>query len=302
MKDEGRDTRDELGGIKPKEKKQKAISLIPCPSSFDSKRIVTGLVLLTLALVVLFVPYPLPLTILVWFLGVMGLWEYSRLIEVGELPRLATSFFTFTLLIVGCYFKNLGLVLSSLCLPFVWFVWDLFMFSRDPESWPERQPGLGLFVAGPIYLGLALGLAVHYKVEGNLWPLIFVASCVWTGDTGAYYIGRVMGKHLLHPISPNKTWEGTISGLVVGAMAAMVVGLIGRLFPWWEGLILGILVNLSGQMGDLLESFLKRVAGVKDSGTIFPGHGGVLDRIDSLLLALPSYAVITGVLSLLQVR
>ena len=316
--------------MKAEEKRKKFSSFIPHSSSFISQRVITGLILLVLVLAVLFVPHPLPLTLLVWALGIVGLWEYLRLVGVigerrveGEglkeeaeagglsLPlslsslnsssfiRLATSLLTFTLLIAGCYFRNLVLVLGSLCLPFVCFARDLFMFGRDPEGWSERQPVLGLFVAGPVYLGLALGLAVHYKVEGNLWPLIFVAACVWAGDTAAYYVGKALGKRSLHPLSPQKTWEGALGGLVIGALAAMVIGLLGGLFPWWLGFVLGLVINAVGQLGDLLESFLKRVAVVKDSGTIFPGHGGVLDRIDSLLFALPVYALISALLALL---
>ncbi len=321
--------------MKAEKERKRFLSLIPHPSSFISQRVITGLVLLALALAVLLVPHPLPLTLLVWVLGMVGLWEYLHLVEIidggpgltargqgGEremavgqghssslipysnlathsLIRLSTSLFTFTLFIAGCYFRSLPLLLGSLVLPFICFSRDLFMFGKAFEEWPQRRSLLGLFAAGPLYLGLGLGLAVFYKVEGNLWPLILVAACVWAGDTAAYYVGKALGKRPLHPLSPKKTWEGTLGGLVVGALAAMVVGLLGKLFPWWQGFIFGLLVNAVGQLGDLLESFLKRVAGVKDSGTVFPGHGGVLDRIDSLLLALPFYALISGFLALL---
>ncbi len=322
MKADGGKVEDEQVG-----KEEKKTSFIPHPSSFVSKRVVTGLVLLALVLVVLFVPNPLPLTLLVWLLGMVGLWEYMSLMEpnrtnrgqvlnlgVDEAPeepmarsgpnsrpdpiRLATSFLTFTLLILGCYLGNMLLVLGSLFLPFACFARDLFMFGRDPGEWPQRRSIMGLFVTGPLYLGLGLGLAVFYKVEGELWPLIFVAACVWAGDTVAYYVGKALGRRPLHPLSPKKTWEGTLAGLVVGALAAMVVALLGKIYPWWLAFLVGLVVNALGQLGDLLESFLKRVAGVKDSGTIFPGHGGVLDRIDSLLLALPAYALLSALISL----
>ena len=309
--------------------KKEALSFI----SSSSQRVITGLALLALVLVVLFLPHPLPLTLLVWALGMVGLWEYMTLVETGghetggqvlnlafqgegelqagqipkEAPdsrvrphpvRLATALLTFTLLILGCYLGNLVLVLGALFLPLACFARDLFMFGRDPGEWLQRRSVLGLFVTGPLYVGLGLGLAVLYKVRGELWPLILVAACVWAGDTAAYYVGKALGKRPLHPLSPKKTWEGTLAGLVVGALAAMVVALLGRLYPWWLALLVGLVVNALGQLGDLLESFLKRVAGVKDSGTIFPGHGGVLDRIDSLLLALPAYALISAIISL----
>ena len=292
------------------------------------QRVVTGLALLALVLVLLFLPHPLPLTLLVWILGMVGLWEYMTLVETGQTGgqvlnlahqgegqghggtpdlrgrphpvRLATALLTFTLLILGCYLGEMVLVLGSLFLPFACFSRDLFMFGRDPEEWPQRRSVMGLFVAGPLYVGLGLGLAVLYKVKGDLWPLIFVAACVWAGDTAAYYLGKALGKRPLHPLSPKKTWEGTVGGLLVGALAAVVVALAGKLYPWWLAFLIGLVVNALGQLGDLLESFLKRVAVVKDSGTIFPGHGGVLDRIDSLLLALPAYALLSALISLLR--
>ena len=306
------------------EDKKEALSFI----FSSSQRVITGLALLALVLVVLFLPHPLPLTLLVWALGMVGLWEYMTLVETGgqvlnlafqgegetqveQIPnealdsrvrphpvRLATALLTFTLLILGCYLGNLVLVLGALFLPLACFARDLFMSGRDPGEWLQRRSVLGLFVTGPLYVGLGLGLAVLYKVRGELWPLILVAACVWAGDTAAYYVGKALGRRPLHPLSPKKTWEGTLAGLVVGALAAMVVALLGRLYPWWLALLVGLVVNALGQLGDLLESFLKRVAGVKDSGTIFPGHGGVLDRIDSLLLALPTYALISAIISL----
>ncbi len=267
--------------------------------SFDSTRVLTGLILLAMVLVVLSVPHPLPLTLVVWALGMVGIWEYLNLIGLASWIRMGTALLSFSLIIFGCYLKDFPVILGALSLPFLCFTRSLFIFDKGPEEWPEIRNSLGLFVMAPLYLGLALGLAVLYKSRGEIWPLIFVASAVWAGDTGAYYVGKTIGKHLLHPLSPEKTWEGTLGGLITGATIAMAAGLLGRLFPWWEGLILGALVNISGQLGDLLESLLKRVAGVKDSGTLFPGHGGVLDRVDSFLLALPFYALITGLISLI---
>jgi len=296
MRAEGKGNKEEEG--------RKLSSFIPHPPSlktpfFDSTRVLTGLILLVLALVVLFVPHPLPLTLVVWALGMIGVWEYLDLTGLASGIRVGTALLSFSLLILGCYLRAFPIILGALSLPFLCFTRDLFMFGKEPEEWPERRTALGLFAMAPLYIGLALGLAILYKSRGEIWPLIFVASAVWAGDTGAYYVGKTIGKYPLHPLSPQKTWEGTLGGLVVGALVAMVAGLIGGLFPWWGGLILGALVNISGQLGDLLESLLKRVAGVKDSGTLFPGHGGVLDRIDSLLLALPFYSLITVLISLI---
>ncbi len=130
--------------------------------------------------------------------------------------------------------------------------------------------------------------------------LLFLFLCVWSGDTAALYIGKRWGRHQLAPrLSPNKTWEGTIASLAGSCIVGMSLILLGDWFtqqnsiftklhttePWWFFLILAAVLNVAAQFGDLLESALKRGAGVKDSGTILPGHGGILDRVDALLLA-----------------
>jgi phosphatidate cytidylyltransferase len=125
---------------------------------------------------------------------------------------------------------------------------------------------------------------------------------VWAGDIAALYIGRPFGRHKLAPtLSPNKTWEGAIASiagslLVAGGLLELSsylarwnsVALSYADDVWWYWLILAVIVNIAAQVGDLAESALKRSAGVKDSGTLLPGHGGVLDRIDALLLAAPA--------------
>jgi phosphatidate cytidylyltransferase len=123
--------------------------------------------------------------------------------------------------------------------------------------------------------------------RGLAWALTVVVA-IWVGDSVALLAGRALGKHKLAPlVSPNKSQEGAICGLlasmVVGAASFQIFGL-GN---WWIGFIVGACVSVAGQIGDLAESLLKRQAGVKDSGAIIPGHGGVLDRIDALLFAFP---------------
>jgi len=123
--------------------------------------------------------------------------------------------------------------------------------------------------------------------------------CVWAGDTAALYVGKTLGRHRLSALSPKKTWEGSIgsvAGSVLGGLAIVYAGeyllrrgdtLLHIVEPDWQSVLLAVLINLAAQLGDLLESAVKRGAGVKDSGTMLPGHGGILDRIDALLLAAP---------------
>ena len=165
-----------------------------------------------------------------------------------------------------------------------------------------------------LYIGLTLLTLPALREQANgASLLVFLFCVVWAGDTAAYYLGRAWGRHKLAPsLSPGKSWEGAVASVLGSALiAAALVGLATLLQePWnsavlawlervcpsavlsypdeiWYWLALAALVNVAGQVGDLAESALKRSAGVKDSGDLLPGHGGMLDRIDALLLAGP---------------
>jgi phosphatidate cytidylyltransferase len=152
-----------------------------------------------------------------------------------------------------------------------------------------------------IYTGFTLiALPLLRSSEDGKSLVLFLLCVVWAGDIAAMYVGRMLGRHKLAPkLSPNKSWEGAI-GSVIGSLL-VTVGLLALALqlakrdilvlafpgPPWYWLLLALIVNVAAQVGDLAESALKRSAGVKDSGTLLPGHGGVLDRIDALLLAAP---------------
>ena len=122
----------------------------------------------------------------------------------------------------------------------------------------------------------------------SFWPLLLTAAIpIWCGDTAAIFVGKAFGKHKLAPsISPNKTWEGSIGNLLACVGAALVLGAIFH-YPMLLMVLLGLNCGILGQAGDLFESWLKRKADVKDSGNILPGHGGLLDRLDSLMATAP---------------
>jgi phosphatidate cytidylyltransferase len=125
--------------------------------------------------------------------------------------------------------------------------------------------------------------------ESNPGLLLSFFIILWTSDTMAYLSGRTFGKHhLFERISPKKTWEGSIGGAIFGVAAAWIISLFLPEFPLIPLIIISIIIIVFGTLGDLAESMLKRSAGVKDSGTIMPGHGGVLDRFDGVLLAAPA--------------
>lgn len=189
---------------------------------------------------------------------------------------------------------------------------------REPLS--EGFPAASAAVFGFLYIVVPLAMLVQLRQQGSgAFLILYTLIVVWMGDTVAYYTGRAIGRHKLAPrISPGKTWEGT-AGSFVGAIvcgwlvfvysreishALIRIGLLTQdqaylpapilndvmpspVPPVWHFVLLTALVNIAAQIGDLAESLLKRGAGVKDSGSILPGHGGMLDRIDALLFAAP---------------
>jgi phosphatidate cytidylyltransferase len=163
----------------------------------------------------------------------------------------------------------------------------LTLWTRRPLV--EALPAAGISSSALLLVAFPLSFAVRLHGLGRegRWLLLFALAITWANDTVAYFVGRAIGKHPLAPdLSPKKTWEGSAAGL----MASL---LVGWLFSRWLSapvphlLAMAALGNVAGQAGDLLESAYKRSAGVKDSGGLLPGHGGVLDRIDALILAIP---------------
>jgi phosphatidate cytidylyltransferase len=121
---------------------------------------------------------------------------------------------------------------------------------------------------------------------------------LWLNDTGAYLIGSWIGKHkLFERISPKKTWEGSMGGAFMALLTSWGMALLVKGIPLWQWISIGLIIVIFGTLGDLVESMLKRSLGIKDSGTILPGHGGILDRFDALLLAVPFVFVFLAIFS-----
>ena len=194
---------------------------------------------------------------------------------------------------------------------------------EDDKEAPAGRPWLGFLflLAGPVYVGFFLGhglalrdLAGETENFGRSW-LLFTLLVVFASDTGAFAVGRLLGRHRMAPrLSPNKTWEGAAGGLLASIGAALLVGVVFDLalpdwhkalfgsvsipgpafylspviMPVWQQALIGAAASVAAQIGDLAESALKRAANAKDSGSIMPGHGGILDRMDSILFALPA--------------
>lgn len=162
-------------------------------------------------------------------------------------------------------------------------IWALYNKGEHPTAdW-------GVTVASALYLGVTMSylVALRQRSDGFNWA-ITAFMITWACDAMAYFVGRSFGRHKLWPrISPKKTWEGIAGGTVGAIVSGLALGawLLG--LPAWQGLLLGLLVAVAAPFGDLAESLFKRLANLKDSSQLIPGHGGALDRIDSLLFVFP---------------
>lgn len=172
---------------------------------------------------------------------------------------------------------------------FIFILGLVFLTCVTRRPLVEGLPSVGISSSGLLLVAFPLSFAVRLHAEKNNGPylLLFVLVIVWVGDTTAYFVGRNLGRFKLAPkLSPNKTWEGALASLA----GSLLVGVaFVRWIPASVGALLGMaaVANIAGQLGDLVESAYKRSAGIKDSGTLLPGHGGMLDRIDALILAIP---------------
>lgn len=189
----------------------------------------------------------------------------------------------------------------------VWWLLALGLvltFPRSAGFWRE-QPGLkalfAMLTLVPFYWALLVLRSYQYEQDAHYgaWLLLFVMSLVWVADTGAYFAGKAFGKHKLCPnVSPGKTIEGMIGGVVAASALALIVTQSMAL-PMHTSVVLlvaSIVAVFASVLGDLTESMFKREAGLKDSGNILPGHGGIMDRIDSLTAALPVFVVVVWLL------
>ena len=269
------------------------------------KRILTALILILAVFALIFFGQLWMITLAAAIVAELATYEYLKLAAVGaeshgaqlRIPiwwmALGTAL-AFVVTLTGFPVEAQLPVLSALTL--VLFAWNGF---RAPLIQVLPDTAQGLF--GLIWIAYPLTLIpLLWKKEDGPALVVFLMVCVWAGDIAALYIGRAIGKHKLAPrLSPGKTWEGTIASIIGSILAAALVVWIGDLLtargnlilhitePLWQTLLLAGILNIAAQLGDLLESAVKRGAGVKDSGTMLPGHGGILDRIDALLLATP---------------
>ena len=270
------------------------------------RRTITAVVYAVVVLAALFAPAP-TFIVLVAILAVLGYLELRGLFRytpyqpwaVGAVVTLA-----FVLVHMAQGVWSNGLAVMSLAVISVFGVITIVVLLRQAAR-GRPVPGIlgALFtLAGAIYLGLMFGFMVDLWMAGAsatrgwlgdlpVW-LILALVPTWVGDTVAYLVGSRVGRNKIVPrISPGKTWEGTLAGFAGAGVAALVIGVSAGLHTV-PAVLVALLVGPVGFAGDLFESAMKRAAGAKDSGTLFPGHGGVLDRIDSLIFVAPTVALV----------
>lgn len=269
------------------------------------KRILTAIVLIAAVFALIFFGQLWTMTLFAALVAELAAYEYLQLASVGATANGAKLRIPGWWMILGTALAfvvalpNFPVeaqlpVLSALTL--VLFAWNGM---RAPLIQVLPDTAQGLF--GLIYIAYPMTLIpMIWKQEDGTALLLFLMLCVWSGDIAALYIGRAFGKHKMAPrLSPGKTWEGAAASVVAAVLVATALVFVsdaltarGNLIlhigqPLWQSLVLAVILNIAAQAGDLLESAIKRGANVKDSGTMLPGHGGILDRIDALLLATP---------------
>jgi phosphatidate cytidylyltransferase len=222
-------------------------------------------------------------------IGAAALWELMRMLEGAGRPTHARLGVPLVVLLMASFAVPASPATPAAVLSVVVAV------LLSAPVWSRRGPltePAALTLFGVLYIGWFLGhaLALHRLAEGSALILV-LAGVTWIGESAAYIVGSAVGRHKLAPvISPRKTMEGAVAQLLASVVGALVLAV--WLLPEWstaQTLLAGALLGVTGQVGDLAESAMKRAVGVKDAGGLIPGHGGVLDRLDGLLFNAPAF-------------
>ncbi|GAB3042765.1 phosphatidate cytidylyltransferase [Acinetobacter apis] len=271
------------------------------------ERIKTALVLVAIVLLCMFATSShYPMLILMLVAATVAGYEWFKLMpeqQDNTSSPMATKLYAFVIFIISSialYYQDVSLLLW--CASILIWIFSVYCIKTYPEndSWYNK----GLNVVGAVLITAAV-TAIFAVWLSSPWWLMYLFLLVWGADSGAYFVGRKIGRRKMVPaVSPNKSLEGLFGGLALSVLIVVVVQFFFLKLEIYQHilfLILSIFTVLGSVLGDLLESMIKRRAGVKDSGSILPGHGGVLDRIDSLLAAAPIFAAGIYLLKLIGV-
>lgn len=223
--------------------------------------------------------------VLVSLFMIVGLWEAAGAFSTRNfyIPVVPLWISSVIIPLSAWVWKDLGLLLSFFFCAFLVMVWRI----RVGGQWAARDSAAAMFALS--WVGLLGGFAVLLAgMENGAWAVITFVILPVANDTGGYFAGVLFGRHPMAPsISPKKSWEGFVGSITLAVLIGIVCAHFALDISWWWGIILGIACTIAATAGDLAESLLKRDLGVKDMGSIFPGHGGVLDRVDSVLVCAP---------------
>lgn len=265
------------------------------------QRVITAAVLAPLMLAGIFLLPPLWFAVFIGAIVVLGTWEWANLAGYQRMPVRLSLAIAMGLLLGGIGWLIETTTLSWLSLTIwalLWWVLALCLIIAYPASQAIiRRPGVRMLMAVPVLVPLWLGLNVlKLRPDADL-ILTWLMLLVWGADIGAYFAGRTFGNRKLAPsVSPGKTWAGVYGGMATAALVSAVV--VFAYFDDFTGLQWVLILAFSvavvaiSVLGDLLESLLKRFRGIKDSSQLLPGHGGILDRIDSLCAATPMFCLL----------
>jgi phosphatidate cytidylyltransferase len=255
------------------------------------KRLPTAIILMSVFFVVIQFFGDLVFFVVIQAVILAALWEFYDLASRRHHePRKVLGFALALILGLSFYFASFPLNLAlfvALVLTGIYFVLSV----NRIEKLSGFPPAIALTFFGALYLSFTLNHFYFLRVEKGPFWIYFLFAVIFIGDTGAYGIGSWLGRHKMAPLaSPRKTWEGSFGGVVFACLGGAVARQI--LLPeavLWKAVVFAFIVHATAQVSDPLESLFKRAAGVKDSSNLLPGHGGVLDRVDSLVLAAPLY-------------
>jgi len=255
------------------------------------QRVPTALVLLLLVFsIIQFLPH-LAFFLILQVIILASLFEFYNLFRLKKFfPQKVLGILLALIISVSFYYTKFSFELALfLCLLLTGL---FYIISYNTlEKLVTFPSSVSLTVFGPLYLSFTLNYFYPLREEKGPFYIYFLFAVIFLGDTGAYFFGKLWGRRKMVPMaSPRKTWEGSFGGILFAILGALLARqILLRSVPLWKAILSGILVHAVAQLSDPLESLFKRAVGVKDSSNILPGHGGVLDRIDSLILGTPFF-------------